>query len=481
MFSPAAVTSLAFGDFNGDGKEDVIVGLLNAASAVGVFFGNGDGTLQPANVNSVFSGYAGQPLLVGDFNGDGKADLVLDGYILLGNGDGTFTESTYVGTSGGIALGDLNGDGATDIVSTGYLTVSVNLGNGVGTFANSQNYPIGFSPTSLATADINGDGKLDVIATSSSSGSMAILFGNGDGTLQSAVAYSLGLTPTQIAVGEFNGDGRTDLAFAVGSSNSVDLLVGVLTPVLSIASFHGANFYVGETGATYSITVTNDGPGVTNGTISMVDSIPSGLTPTAIGGVGWACVLGTVTCTRSDSLAVGSSYPAITVTVNVSLAATSPVVNLVTASGGGSVPASGVDSTIIGTLPPPGLISPTSGAAGVSTTASLSWNASTGATSYDVYFGTSSAPPFIVNTTATTYSPGTACSRRQSITGTSLLEMHPGLRLQRRGPSPHRDSLQAHYSSIRCLPAAWSILEARLRGLMESRPSPGRPSHPGRL
>jgi hypothetical protein len=53
------------------------------------------------------------------------------------------------------------------------------------------------------------------------------------------------------------------------------------------------------------------------------------------------------------------------------------------------------------------LVSPSSGAVGVSLTASLIWDAAVGATSYDVYLGTSSIPPFVVNTTATTYSPGT--------------------------------------------------------------------------
>ena len=55
----------------------------------------------------------------------------------------------------------------------------------------------------------------------------------------------------------------------------------------------------------------------------------------------------------------------------------------------------------------PVLVSPVAGAAGVALTPTLSWAASTGATSYDVYFGTASTPPLVTNTTATSYAPGT--------------------------------------------------------------------------
>ena len=67
----------------------------------------------------------------------------------------------------------------------------------------------------------------------------------------------------------------------------------------------------------------------------MADTLPVGLTATAISGTGWACTLATLTCTRSDALASGASYPAITLTVNVAGNAASPLVNSVTVSGGG--------------------------------------------------------------------------------------------------------------------------------------------------
>ena len=77
-----------------------------------------------------------------------------------------------------------------------------------------------------------------------------------------------------------------------------------------------ANFTQGQVGATYSSPRLTPGPSATSGAVTILTRF-SWLTATAISGNGWSCVLGTLTCTRSDALAPGSSYPAITVTVNV--------------------------------------------------------------------------------------------------------------------------------------------------------------------
>jgi len=88
-------------------------------------------------------------------------------------------------------------------------------------------------------------------------------------------------------------------------------------PDLTINKSHTGNFTQGQTGATYSLTATNSGLTATSGTVTVTDTLPVGLTATAISGTGWTCVLGTLTCTRADVLAAGGSYPVITVTVNV--------------------------------------------------------------------------------------------------------------------------------------------------------------------
>jgi hypothetical protein len=128
-------------------------------------------------------------------------------------------------------------------------------------------------------------------------------------------------------------------------------LTAIVIPSLSITKKHsGGNFTLGEQGAAYTITVTN-GTGAsapTSGTITVVDTPPTGFTVTAIAGVGggtpWSCVLGTLTCTSTRALAGGESDP-ITVTGNVSLSATAPFQNTATLSGGGgTAPAPAVDT-----------------------------------------------------------------------------------------------------------------------------------------
>jgi hypothetical protein len=69
--------------------------------------------------------------------------------------------------------------------------------------------------------------------------------------------------------------------------------------------------------------------------VTVVDTLPAGLTATAISGTGWTCTLATLTCTRSDVLAPGASYPAITLTVSVASSASSTLTNSATVSGGG--------------------------------------------------------------------------------------------------------------------------------------------------
>ncbi len=126
---------------------------------------------------------------------------------------------------------------------------------------------------------------------------------------------------------------------------------------LTIVKTHGGNFTQGQTGATYSLTVGNAaGAGSTSGTVTVTENLPPGLTLVSMSGTGWTCP-GTAAnnCTRSDVLAAGASYPAITVTVNVMANAGSPLLNSVTVSGGGSSDSSASDSTVINPIVPQAL------------------------------------------------------------------------------------------------------------------------------
>ena len=236
-FAPSSVSpitslgvALAFavGDFNGDGKLDLVVG--NENNEVVIVLGKGDGTFTAPNL--VASGHMPSAIAVGDFNGDGILDLAVTSFdgtleILLGNGDGTFTPKASLVISTevpyAIAVGDFNGDGNLDLA----VALSVNdqvaifLGNGDGTFTLSPLSPsTGQSPMLIAVSDFNRDGKLDLVTGNEKSNNMTILLGNGDGTFTPAPSPApipgiTGLVDFSLAVGDFNQDGIPDLAVPV--------------------------------------------------------------------------------------------------------------------------------------------------------------------------------------------------------------------------------------------------------------------------
>jgi uncharacterized repeat protein (TIGR01451 family) len=134
------------------------------------------------------------------------------------------------------------------------------------------------------------------------------------------------------------------------------VILGVLTPIFTVTSSHTGSFTLGQTGA-YTLSLTNDGPGVTSGQVTVSDTLPTGFTVAAMSGAGWTCTLATVSCMRSDPLGAGASYNAITLTVNLPSSSLATVTNTVNASGGAAIPASWIDSTSI--LAPPTTIQTT--------------------------------------------------------------------------------------------------------------------------
>jgi hypothetical protein len=193
---------VALGDFNADGKLDVITANRVPTGGVGevaVLLGNGDGTLQaPVRTATSFAGPVA--VAVADFNGDGIPDVVapiagVDGFVvvLAGNGDGTFHQAAYYQAGGypnglsSVAVGDFNGDGIADFAVAGsvYLpsyqgNVSVFLGKGDGTFQPGRNYLGGRGPVALTAADLNGDSLPDLVTANFATDSVSVLLNNAD-------------------------------------------------------------------------------------------------------------------------------------------------------------------------------------------------------------------------------------------------------------------------------------------------------------
>ena len=227
-------TSVAVGDLNGDGAQDLVVA-NGGGNSVSVLLGDGDGTFR-AQV-SYGTGRAPSSVQIADVNWDGIQDLVVadamdnDVSVFLGNGDGTFQAPTSYRTGRlprKVAIGDFNGDGYPDIATANAKdnNVTVLLGNGDGTFGTAHAFAVGLDPESIETGDLNGDGIADLVVGNRANKSLSVLLGNGEGKFQSPVAYSTGAAPSQLVLGDFNGDNLLDVAIANANDGTVSLLYG---------------------------------------------------------------------------------------------------------------------------------------------------------------------------------------------------------------------------------------------------------------
>ena len=237
--------NIASGDFNGDGKPDVV----QAGSLLRVFLDQSNGTLEPQTPFSGFTAGTGLNSInvaVGDFNNDGKLDILslnqgLSGEpetlgVLAGNGDGSFQQpiETNIGTFsalGALAVGDLNGDGDLDAIAAVNGGLAVMLGDGNGAFHAGPTLALGEAPSAIALADLNGDGKLDLVVEDQDHNSLSVFMGVGDGSFTPGptAALAAGDYPLSLAVGDVNGDGIPDIVAGVANgptASNVDVLLG---------------------------------------------------------------------------------------------------------------------------------------------------------------------------------------------------------------------------------------------------------------
>jgi hypothetical protein len=235
--------AVGVGDFNGDGKPDLAVGNgeITSASVLLNTTPTGATALSFAPRRDLTNGAGNAPssVVVGDFNGDGKPDLVLVNgsgasmSVLLGDGNGGFAApQVFAGVGGAsVAVGDFNGDGKPDLAfaNVGGNSVSMLLnttpaGATSVSFAPPQSFATGGESAYVVVADFNQDGKPDLAVVNKYNNTVSVLLNTtptGATTLSFAPQQSFATGTGPVAVGDFNGDGKPDLIFGGGDLVSV--------------------------------------------------------------------------------------------------------------------------------------------------------------------------------------------------------------------------------------------------------------------
>ena len=207
----------------------------------------------------------------------------------------------------------------------------------------------------------------DLTPLSASGGGWACTVAGQTVTCTRSDALTAGSSYPAIAIGlSVTGDAATSLENQTSVSGGGEIEPGndfattqtfiAQLPDLTLAASHSGNFRQGDVGDSYTLVAWNANLAPTTAAATVLDTLPSGLTATAITGRGWNCTLATLTCTRPDTLPASGFYPPITVTVNVASDAPGSVTNSATVSGGGEIYAAddtSTDPTTITTSPPP--------------------------------------------------------------------------------------------------------------------------------
>jgi len=260
---PLSPDSVAIGDLNGDGRNDVGLSMVDPTDGVNftawvrVYYQLTTGMLGNAT-NFVVSPGRSDEVEIGDINGDGRGDLVfMRGVVSFAsnlvlfrqNSQGTLVPVSYTISNSqathGIEIAPVTGNGRQDLLFTqgdlqpnSFLGVIPQLSDGtldIPTFYVAPDFPL-----AVEAGDVNGDGLADAVVLHPTLGNVSVFPQLPGGVLDTpevdVVPFGASAVPQALAVGDINGDGEADVAVAHPLFGLVLLLAQPRAPiVLSVA------------------------------------------------------------------------------------------------------------------------------------------------------------------------------------------------------------------------------------------------------
>ncbi|MCP9496174.1 MAG: FG-GAP-like repeat-containing protein [Pyrinomonadaceae bacterium MAG19_C2-C3] len=280
--------SVAVGDFNGDNKPDLAVANFSTKN-VSILLNNGTGGFGSVTNISTGTGLGPTSITTGEFNGDGKLDLAVviestnNIAVLLGNGTGGFNAATFFpsggttlnGTPKSIAVGDFNTNGKVDLVVANGTNASVLEGDGAGGFAAPTTFATGNGAWSVAVGDLSGDGRLDIAVANAGANNVSVLF-------NSCGAADLVMTKSHQGNFTVGTDGVYDLTVTnVGSNPTFGTITvtDTLPNGLSYVSAAGAGWNCSANGQTVTCTHSDPIASGTNSSIALTVGVGAAAAP----------------------------------------------------------------------------------------------------------------------------------------------------------------------------------------------------------